>query len=141
MAEDILGGLKNALERGASLEEAIRSFINAGYREAEVRQAAAQLSSGALSNVSSNSSYARPQPAVKQILPQRPPFPATKPWPVQISSRQNPQPQVIANHGSHKPFGMGAVILLALILIILIAALLGTIFFKDQIISFIQNLF
>jgi len=41
--EDILGGLKNALERGDSLEKAKGSFISAGYPKNEVEEAAASL--------------------------------------------------------------------------------------------------
>jgi hypothetical protein len=43
MREDILGGLKNALERGESLESAKQSFILAGYAKADVEEAATSL--------------------------------------------------------------------------------------------------
>ncbi len=46
MREDILRGLKNAIERGESLERAAQSFVNAGYNPIEVRQAAQSLSEG-----------------------------------------------------------------------------------------------
>lgn len=42
--QDILGGLKNALERGESLEQAKASFIDAGYPREEVEEAALALS-------------------------------------------------------------------------------------------------
>mgnify|MGYP001581694869 CR=1 FL=1 len=41
--EDILGGLRNALERGETLEQARQSFINSGYPEKEVDEAAASV--------------------------------------------------------------------------------------------------
>ncbi len=44
MKDEIIGGLKNALERGESLESSINSFIAAGYNRDEVRAAAAELS-------------------------------------------------------------------------------------------------
>ena len=47
MREDIVAGLKNALEREIPLEKAVQSFINAGYNPVEVRQAAESLSDGA----------------------------------------------------------------------------------------------
>ena len=47
MKNEILAGLKNALDRGQSLEQAIHSFINAGYNPQEVREVARTLSSGA----------------------------------------------------------------------------------------------
>jgi len=37
---DILGGLKNALERGESLDRAVNSFVDAGYDPKEVKEAA-----------------------------------------------------------------------------------------------------
>lgn len=37
--EDILGGLKNALERGETLQEAKDSFISAGYSKSDVEEA------------------------------------------------------------------------------------------------------
>ena len=40
----IAGGLKNALERGDSLEKAKATFINAGYNKEEVDQAAIYVS-------------------------------------------------------------------------------------------------
>ncbi len=52
MSEELVAGLRNALERGASLDEAINSFIRAGYNPVEVRESAQTLSSGAISIVS-----------------------------------------------------------------------------------------
>ncbi len=46
MNEEILSGLKNAKERGFSLEQAMQSFINAGYDAREVREAGDILSRG-----------------------------------------------------------------------------------------------
>lgn len=43
---EIVGGLRNALERGASLESAKRSFVTAGYNAKDVEDSALQVSSG-----------------------------------------------------------------------------------------------
>jgi hypothetical protein len=51
MRNEIYYGLKNALLRGGSLDEAVESFINAGYNPEEVHAAAEMLSSGALNLV------------------------------------------------------------------------------------------
>ena len=40
----ILGGLKNAIERGESIEKAKSTFLNAGYKSEEVDDAAGLLS-------------------------------------------------------------------------------------------------
>lgn len=49
MKEEIIGGLKNALDRGESIEKAVKSFVSAGYNPAEVRAAADMVSRGATS--------------------------------------------------------------------------------------------
>ena len=46
MKDEIIAGLKNALERGQPLEAAAQSFINAGYNPQEVKAAAAAISEG-----------------------------------------------------------------------------------------------
>ena len=43
--EDIVGGLKNAIERGESEEEAKQSFVNANYPEDEINSAMSFLKS------------------------------------------------------------------------------------------------
>jgi len=45
MREDIIAGLKNAFERGESMEKAVQAFISAGYNQVEVEEAAKSLSS------------------------------------------------------------------------------------------------
>lgn len=39
-AQEILGGIKNALDRGEPLEKAKQTFINSGYTPQEVQEAA-----------------------------------------------------------------------------------------------------
>jgi len=46
MKDEIVAGMRNALARGQSLEQAARSFINAGYNPQEVKAATQTLSSG-----------------------------------------------------------------------------------------------
>ena len=41
---EIVGGIKNALARGETLERAQQSFINAGYKKEEVEEAMRQIS-------------------------------------------------------------------------------------------------
>ena len=52
MSDEIYYGLKNALERGQSLDAAVQSFINAGYNPAQVREAEKMISSdGGISSI------------------------------------------------------------------------------------------
>src|SRR3989344_4820113 len=53
MRDEIAAGLKNAIERGYSLDSAARSFINAGYNPAEVKAAAESLTQGVSSILAS----------------------------------------------------------------------------------------
>ena len=46
MKEEIISGIKNAMQRGSSYESAVQSFINAGYSEEEVKEAWKMLSRG-----------------------------------------------------------------------------------------------
>ena len=46
--EDLVAGLRNAVERGNSLESAKQSFLNAGYSSEDVEQAVNYLHSGSV---------------------------------------------------------------------------------------------
>ena len=45
-SEDILQGLRNAIDRGENPSDAAQSFINAGYEEKEINWALRQITSG-----------------------------------------------------------------------------------------------
>ena len=62
MNEEILAGIKNAIERGYSLEQAVQSFINAGYNAMEVRNIAETFSTGASTLTLNNA------PGKKQVI-------------------------------------------------------------------------
>lgn len=69
--EEIVGGLKNALERGDSLKNAMISFYNAGYDKKEIEEAAKTLL-----NYPTAKPEATPEPAKKieikkEIPPQK----------------------------------------------------------------------
>lgn len=51
MREDILFGLKNAVDKGVKIDDAVRSFVSAGYNAEEVNAAAKELSSGTASAI------------------------------------------------------------------------------------------
>jgi hypothetical protein len=48
--EGILGGLKNAIERGSDIEKAISTFVNAGYSQEDIDEAIKQLPENAKKN-------------------------------------------------------------------------------------------
>ena len=73
MKEELAAGIKNALERGSSLEEAMNSFIHAGYNPAEVREAS-QIASGGATSIAIQS-HQNLIPAPEKALP---PIPSSK---------------------------------------------------------------
>lgn len=124
MRDDIYGGLKNALERGASIEQAIRSLINAGYNDIDVRNTARYLTTGAMDTTTPNI----------QKTPQMPSLSQKKFRPLagqQIKFRQ----------GVRTKEGKGKIIALVIILLFLIGVLVLTLIFRDSIVQFLTGLF
>ncbi|MBS3090907.1 hypothetical protein J4217_00480 [Candidatus Pacearchaeota archaeon] len=156
MNEEILSGLRNAIERGSSLEQAIQSFINAGYNALEVRDAANSLTTGA-STLTIDNSIIVNQKQVRSNQSQRPIIQSdngdtknptisqsaqTIQTPVSVPQSQTPfqlEPGTayIPKKEGHK--GKGIVITLVVILIILLALLILSLVFKPQILDFIKN--
>lgn len=58
--EEIVAGLRNAVERGESVEQAKQSFFNAGYPENDVNEAASTLGSAEMKEIKE----------VKEIVPE-----------------------------------------------------------------------
>jgi hypothetical protein len=68
MKSEVMGGLKNALERGESLDNAMRSLISAGYGDQEVREAAGDLGRGASSIIYNDESPTLSEPKRRSSL-------------------------------------------------------------------------
>ena len=136
MRDDIYGGLKNALERGASVQQAIESFVRAGYNRKDVMDAANQITGN-------SSESLIPQQAIQgqtQTQPQKTLDPTQ-----QIPKRpinQQYQP-LTAEQGQKlvKHYSKGKIILLIIILLILIGGLTATIFYRQAITDFLTGLF
>lgn len=117
MREDIYGGLKNALERGADLEDAVRSFINAGYPESEVR--------GVAQGMSSAPQHAANNPGMK----------------MHTQTKQFMDSDVSQQYTPRKSGIDWKLMVLSSILFLLIAVLIVSFFFKEQIINSFSGLF
>lgn len=142
MKEEIIGGLRNALERGETIEKAMQSFMSAGYSAAEVREAAAVINPSA-----SGLLYGQPAPAAAPLAvtpPQsshsaNPTIPAGKPTspqqpvtPPQSSQTATPSTATV---GTPQPKGRKTAIMLAIVLIVLVLVLGITLWFSKDIIS------
>ncbi|MEK6925886.1 MAG: hypothetical protein AABW50_01265 [Nanoarchaeota archaeon] len=90
---DILGGLKVALSKGHSLQEAMQSFYNAGYKKEDIEEAARLLQSGPAEirkeTLIRPSPQNKPNPFVPKPQMQNQPLQPTIPLPV-----PKPQSQV-----------------------------------------------
>lgn len=167
MKEEILGGLKNAMDRGDSLEKAAKSFINAGYNPSEVKEAITIISpneasllnldefSGALTKDKPASDKKESSPsqiipsAVSQTLapqssavqsssqPSSNSPPASAAQPIQ---KIQPLSSVSANTfvSEKKQGSKRTVIILLIIFLILVLGLIVTLMYGDAIISMLK---
>lgn len=129
MKDEIIAGIRNALDRGYSIQQAVQSFINAGYNPNEVKEAA-EAFSGA-----SHIAFGNDEP--KQVSAKLISF---NQQPAQNTPVQNfPTPNNV-NIPKEKSKGKGIVITLVIILVFLLAVLISSIVFRDQILEFVRNL-
>lgn len=140
MREDIFEGIKLAVSRGESLQSAMQSFYNSGYKKEEIEEAARALQMQQLG----------------QPIQQTSPAPTTNQQPV---SQQENKPTSVPEKPKGKiqqmvekiiPFGKTspgqpavkespktlAIILLGLVLFLLLFALIGVLVFKKDIVSY-----
>ncbi|MBM3234205.1 hypothetical protein FJZ19_03855 [Candidatus Pacearchaeota archaeon] len=158
---DIVAGLKNAIERGYSLELAIQSFISAGYNRQDVLDSAAsiggvmmqhpQLQAPQTTPQLSQPAQSQPQPQLSQPAQSQ----TTQPKPLPQSStreiKQNIQQPIMQPQPSSQSIppvqeiqipqakkskkGILIVIILIVVLVILLSVLGITIFARDWISS------
>ena len=119
MREDIYGAIKNALERGETIEEAIQSLINSGYNSVEVKETAQEIVKGTLTGLSL-------KPPTK-ISSDKKEF---KSLPIQEIETKKPS--------QRRP---KKIIILVVILLVLVGILIATILLREQFINFLTDLF
>ena len=162
--EDILGGLRSALNRGESIKQAALSFLNAGYKQEEIDEAARVLEAERVQQpvqqiptqpgqvqqpqpqpatqvqqstvVQKVSAYGQATQPVQPIQPpaQQPQQPIQQPQPVVIPQRVSAYDQV-----PEKPKGKAVVFILVALLLILLGILTAVFFFKEEIMGFFNS--
>ena len=159
MIEDVMPGLKNALDRGDSMESAVQSFINAGYDPEEVRQASKMLLSG--TDPYTLKQTQQPQTQSPNDLPKAPG--QTKQTQQNQQSQQNTQNQHQQNNQQNedqkktqnqqnqqrqspiiKPKKSGSfkwIVISLIALILLLGSLIVFLVFREQIIDMLSGLF
>lgn len=154
VSQDILGGLKVALAKGKPLEETMQAFYNAGYPKEEIEEAARML------NQQPFPQQSQAQQLIKKNMPIQP-SPQLKPTPqlpppVQQQAIMQPKPivkqpsfqplsqrpvqrQVVSSY-DHKPSTFDPItVILVIILLVLLGVLTAVFFYKDQLISFLNQ--
>ena len=144
--EEILNGLKSALERGESLRRAMMTFFNAGYKREEIEEAARLL-------VKPPIEIQQEMPAVQkeQIPLQEPPQKVSVPEQAtqKVSSygEQVPAQQVsmpvpkASNYEQKNSKEKVMIIILISSLVFLICLLIAIFLFKQQLIDFFSGFF
>jgi len=134
--EDVIAGIKNAIERGYSLEMARQSFINAGYPREEVEAAISAIQSGYViteENVSTTPMQTYESPETQPIV--RQPSPSMQPTTQPISQETlvaKPKSSFVSNlEGNWK------IILLISLLAILVVVFILTIIFREEIVNWL----
>ncbi len=127
MRDELLGGLRNALEHGASLEKAIQSFISAGYNPQEVQEAAHGLTTGVSTLLSPVSLV--PKEAMQQVA-------------VNVVRQQQPQPPILPNipetrehEDAEASRAKKILVALLIVFIFLLASLIFTLMFGEQVLQ------
>lgn len=162
---DLVAAIKNALDRGYTLEQAKQTLINSGYGTSEIDGAARYLTGGFGTTPETIAETFQPeqpgqempseqeqikqavgpekqkiprmqQPSLQQQMPKTP----MKKMPEQPRPQISQQPQQLREiEKPKKPFPW-AVFLLLIILLILIGGLIMLIIFRNSIINFFQTL-
>ena len=143
MKEEIIGGLRNALERSETIEKAMQTFINAGYSAAEVREAAGVINPsatgllyGAPGGAATLNANVPAQPS--NLKPSTKPSNAPEQQPVQKAEAVN-LPTTIAGTQQSQMKGRKTAIILAIVLILLVIVLGVTLFFSGNLLDMFSS--
>jgi outer membrane biosynthesis protein TonB len=159
--DDIVGGLRSAINRGESLRRAMMTFYNAGYKKEDIEEAAKFFSEHpeeekpatpvtivpAKKNLFGNIFSKKPEE--KKVPPKEMPIPVAPTPPV-----SQPSPQIVSHYGEktepvqkvsnyekpeREPKDKILIAILVTVLIFLLGILAAIFLFKQQIINFFSS--
>jgi len=119
MSDEIISGLRNALERGESLDKAAQTFLNAGYNPSDVRESVNVISTGA-TNIT---------PQVISHPSQLKIFPTASPQ--STPTAPSASPQILKPKKKH----LALIIILVLVLLLLVGGLIALMLFGESILN------
>jgi len=143
--EDIIGGLRSALTRGYSLDEAVLSFLNAGYKQKEIEEASQVLQSQITgADLSAQPIWTLEEEQIKH----QPEGSLVKEKAVVLQKQFSPAlPKQVVTKGvaAYTNVNTSRITTITIVLVILLVVLLGILglmyLFRTQIIDFFNGLF
>lgn len=143
--EEILGGLRSALERGESLKKAINTLSNSGYKKEEIEEAAKALTEQVIeSPMLSATNIAPISPKIQQPIFTQPVQKVSAYGEQTQQVIQQPflaQPQRVSNYGVESSREKAIIFVLISLLVFLIGLLITIFLFKQQLINFFSRFF
>jgi hypothetical protein len=135
MREEIIGGIRNAMERGASMDDAIQSFINAGYNLNDVEEVKNYLLESGATTMIYPIKVAEEQPEKKEDNKTVSPITGQ---PEEEIRKLVQTTSTIKNGGPKKKV---LIIFIISLLLMILGAIILIILFREEIISFVTKLF
>jgi len=137
--EDIITSLRNAVERGESLQDAVNVMINSGYNPAEVQEASKYIGYGALPDVKIKTPKTQltSNPGEELVMPEQKPFfqnPAKYSRTPAVQNNSHSLSRELEKIKPSKP-SHSKEIFLIIILLILVGILIGTFLYRDAILG------
>lgn len=156
--QEILGGLKMAIDKGENLRDAMMTFYQAGYDKAEIEEAARVLLSQTKAAPENLQIGKRNEPIGEEDKKKEIPKPIGQvPAPVQMQKpaeikplsqapafmQNNKTPQKVSAYGEQikPPKSNALTIALIMVLLFLVGILAAVFLFKDELVGFFNNLF
>ncbi|MBI2044168.1 hypothetical protein HYT24_02280 [Candidatus Pacearchaeota archaeon] len=128
MKDDIIQGLKMAMLKGETLQQAMQSFYNSGYERKDIEDAARELQ-GLQSQLSQESKIFNQNEKMEQ-----------KPTPTKLEEKST---QVVSNYEQPQKSNSRIIFMITILLLLIIvgAALAGIYLYRETVMNYITNIF
>jgi|TARA_B100002003_G_C13950013_1_gene460652 proline dehydrogenase len=124
---DLLEGLKVAISKGETLQQAMQSFYNAGYNKRDIEESAKVLQSQIHQEQIQKPKLVKSENNIKK--------------PSKLSKPQLPKTtQKISNYRQEKPSKKKIIILISLLIVIVGVILAGIFFFRENLLEFFTKI-
>ncbi len=146
IVENISEGLKLAVSKGETLQQAMQSFYNAGYKKENIESAARLLTPNVTQPIQPQESTI---PQKQPIIPQQPqlkPVQKVSSYGQPLPQQQVPLPpkpvQKVSSYGAKKQRNPKVIMIILVIILLIVfgGAIGGILFFKDTVIEFFNSL-